>query len=72
MFQLQSPYSLVKVYICDSLQQVSNNKESLNCLMLSLYTTLYANERYLLLPSVLIVTVTLLKWLLDMQFYMVT
>jgi len=32
----------------------------LNCLMLSLYSMLYANERYLLLLSVFIVTVTLL------------
>jgi len=37
--------------------------------MLSLYATLYANECYLLLLSVFIVTVTLLKQLLDMQFY---
>jgi len=35
-------------------------------------TTIYANECYLLLPSVFIVTAMLLKQLLDMQFYMVT
>jgi len=43
----------------------------LNCLMLALYATWYANECYLLLLSVFIVTVTLLKRLLDVQFYMI-
>ena len=37
--------------------------------MRSLYSMLYANECYVLLLGVLMVTVTLLKRLLDMQFY---
>jgi len=49
---------------CDILYELSNIR--------FLYSMLYANECYLLLLGVLIVTAILLKLLLGMQFYMVT